>query len=150
MSKKNVIDEKYNEYMRPVTKSEARKIQLNIRDLIQRYESIKCKDSEIPKPVDAVLYALSKFINNKNMDKTSFVNDLLGYISENGYTRIFMDKNLSDDLKVERLSMFLLNLISNNPAFLRYALLDKDGLEYMRLNALEYYMMAQPILQGKY
>lgn len=144
---KNYINDKYNEYRRPLSDSEARKICIAINELLKNYDLSKSifAGKRGYSSMSAVYYSLSKYLNNKRLSSNDFKDNMINYIkSYGGSARFFIDKNVSRQQKQAKLEQFLLDYCGERPAELfAYAAIDKEGLEYLKINAPEIYKILQ-------
>jgi len=145
------INQKYAEYKKPLTNNELNKISLKIIELMRKYDPEKSivSDNINTKGMQAVFYSVSKYLNNKAFNKELFKRELNDYIkSYGGASRYFLDKNVSDDLKMSKLEQFLSTFAYERSGVLgAFATLDAEGMEYIRQKDLSLYMTLNKISQ---
>lgn len=140
-AKKAFINSKYNEYRKPLSDSETRKISIQIFELLRKYDPKKTViDDRSPfAGFDAALYSLSCYLRNQNPSDlksaiTKYVRDL------GGSARYLLDKNVSDNMKTAKLEQILLSFAyDNNVEFCRFITRDKQGIDYISMYKPELY-----------
>lgn len=153
-AEKNNINDRYNEYKRPLSDSEARKIGIAVNDLLRNYDLSQSSfiGNDNYEPFSAVFYSVSKFLNNKKLSKTVFKENLIEYIKSYGTSaRFFIDKNVANNLKQAKLEHFLLEYCHDKPGqLLSYAAFDREGLEYIRVHSPAVYRVLENALPKGY
>lgn len=132
------INEKYNEYKRPLSDSEINKATITVMDLLRKYNPENTIIKE-PTPFigfDSVFYSIRLLIQNKDMakERENLKDDIRKYIKEyGGSIRFLLDKKMPEALKMAKLEQFLCNYAYDKPGLiLTYAALNKDGMNYLR------------------
>lgn len=132
------INEKYNEYKRPLSDSEINKATITVMDLLRKYNPENTIIKE-PTPFigfDSVFYSIRLLIQNKDMakERENLKDDIRKYIKEyGGSIRFLLDKKMPEALKMAKLEQFLCSYAYDKPGLiLTYAALNKDGMNYLR------------------
>ncbi len=140
-SKNDFVNAKYNEYRKPLSDSETRKISMKLFDLLRNYDP---KNTVIDKQsqfagLDAAIYSLSCYLRNQN--PSDFKSKLIGYIKQyGGSARYLLDKNVPDNMKAAKLEQILLSYAyDNNIEFCRFITKDKQGVTYINMHNPELY-----------
>lgn len=138
LNESSKINEKYNEYKRPLSDSEINKATITVMDLLRKYNPENTIIKE-PTPFigfDSVFYSIRLLIQNKDMakERENLKDDIRKYIKEyGGSIRFLLDKKMPEALKMAKLEQFLCSYAYDKPGLiLTYAALNKDGMNYLR------------------
>ena len=110
---KNTINEKYKEYIKPLSNKETNKITTELVSQLKQFEPREQDDIRI----SVLLGALSLMVQVKDDNSRAFRSNLGRFIQNNygGASRAILDKNISDDMRIELITHILCEFDSNNP-----------------------------------
>lgn len=110
---KNNINEKYNEYRKPLSNSETNKIVTELMSTLKQYSPKQKDDIKI----SILLGALSLMVQVKDDNCKNFRSELSQFIQNNygGAARSIIDKKLSDDMRMEQIIHVICEYNSNKP-----------------------------------
>lgn len=130
------INSKYNEYKKPLSDSEIRKITINIMELVRKYnpDNTIIKNPSPFQGFDSVIASLKYMLLNKSSHTNSFKDDIYKYVKEyGGSARFLLDKNIPESLRMGKMEQFMCNYAYDKPGeLLTYAALNKEGLDYIK------------------
>lgn len=139
--KKGFINSKFNEYRKPLSESEVKKVSLQVIDLLRQYNP---KDTIIDSlsPYDgfeASIYSVACYMKNQN--PVDLKKALTDYVREfGGSARFFLDKNADKKLKMAKLEQFMVNYVSDKPIeFHKFVVRDSEGKTYIQYHNPELY-----------
>jgi hypothetical protein len=113
---KNSVNEKYNEFRKPLSNSETNKITTQMMSAIKQYTPSQNENEKIT----LIMMALSLMLQSKDDNSREFRSCISKFIQEGygGAARIILDKNLSDEMKIEQMMYILSEYNTNNPGMM--------------------------------
>lgn len=136
-AKKPFVTAKYNEYKRPLSDSEARKISIQLLSMLRNYDPKKSViDTASPfAGFDSALYSMSCYLRNENPPELK--NAICNYMKTfGGSARYLLDKNVSEEKKMAKMEQILISYAyENNVEFCKFITSDKQGLNYIKINS---------------
>lgn len=159
-TKAGFINSRYNEYRKPLTDTDTRKITISIMDLLRRYnpDTTIIKNPSPFKGFDSILGSLKFVVLSKSPQKDRLKTDLAEYIKRyGGSARFLLDKNVPESLKMAKMEQLLCSYAYDMPGvLLTYAALCPEGMEYISRHNAEMYaylrnevLMNMPMLMNK-
>ena len=135
------VNSKYSEYRRPLSDGEARKISMQVFDLLRNY-----RPNNTVIDVQSPYAGFETTINEvacymKNQNPSDLKQALVKYIKEfGGSARYFLDKDASKDLKMAKLEQLLVHYSYDHPVdFHKFAVSDEEGIAYIKYNNPQLY-----------
>lgn len=159
LNKSDMINAKYNEYKRPLSDSEIRKVAITMLDLLRKYDVKKTiiKDPTPFMGFQDLFQALKLALNNNKKQKENFKNDFSRYLKEyGGSARFLLDRSMPEQLKMAKMEQILCSYAYDKPGILfTYSALDKDAMQYLKYNNMKMYdflkkevLLKLPVLQS--
>lgn len=151
--KSSIINSKFNEYRRPLTEAEVRKVTLELMRQIKSYDASKSifKSNNNFDDFSCILTAVRINMNNLKNSTELFKIKLANYVRKfGGSARYILDKNIPEEFKLAKGEQILASLYSEDGGILAsYAILDKKGLEYIMYNNPDLYNYLNQIANFK-
>lgn len=148
LRQKQTINTKYNDYKKPLTDIEARKITMQIFSLLRDYNVNKSafKYGDDYKGIESAIVSLSYLCSSKSEASRLFKNSLNMYIKEfyGGSTRMLINPNISNELKQAKLEEICVKMAQDaTQTFFFFVSQDPQGVNYIRFNEPELYKLLQ-------
>ncbi len=135
------VNSKYSEYRKPLSDGEARKISMQVFDLLRNYRPNNTViDVQSPYAgFETTINAVACYMKNQN--PSDLKQALVKYIKEfGGSARYFLDKDASKDLKMAKLEQMLVHYSYDHPVdFHKFAVSDEEGIAYIKYNNPQLY-----------
>lgn len=135
------VNSKYSEYRKPLSDGEARKISMQVFDLLRNYRPNNTViDVQSPYAgFETTINAVACYMKNQN--PSDLKQALVKYIKEfGGSARYFLDKDASKDLKMAKLEQLLVHYSYDHPVdFHKFAVSDEEGIAYIKYNNPQLY-----------
>ncbi len=133
----DMVKTKYNEYRKPLSDSEVRKISIQIYNMLRNYnpaDSVIVQDGYFA-GLNSVIYSLSCYL--KNQKPLDFKNEITAYVKRyGGSLRVLMQEDAPQKLKMAKLEQLFYDYSLNYPVkFVDFMTRDKEGLNYIIQNS---------------
>ena len=142
-NKASLINERYNEYKRPLSAAEINKVAIEILELLKKYDPKKTIIKS-PTPFEGfqhLFYAIKLALDNDKNQKSSFKKDLSNYLKEyGGAARFLLDKNIPEMLRTAKMEQLLCSYAMDKPGILfTFASLNINSMLYLKHYNYEMY-----------
>lgn len=143
LSKSDLINKNYSEYRKPLTDTEARKIAINIFELLRKYNphNTIIKSPSPFRGYDSIIAATREMVLGKSKVADNLKDALAKYLKTyGGSAKFLLDKNVPESLRMAKLEEFICAYAYDKQGeLLTFVAVEPRSMEYLKNHDLKMY-----------